>query len=143
MNIVGPDSVGLLEGLKKSAADLDVADWVIFHGAVSIERLHEILSYTDVFVSASEYEGFGISAVEAMAAGTPCVLNKIESFQKLSQGNEFVRVVDFKNIQQASEALLHFLGTSQDEYYKMSDSARTFAQKFDWESVAQAVEENY
>ena len=51
------------------AAHLDSR--VTFTGHV--ENVHEYLHASDLFVSCSESEGFGLSLVEAMAAGLPCV----------------------------------------------------------------------
>jgi glycosyltransferase involved in cell wall biosynthesis/O-antigen/teichoic acid export membrane protein len=52
-----------------SSAHLDGR--VTFAGHV--ENVHEYLQACDLFVSCSESEGFGLSLVEAMAAGLPCV----------------------------------------------------------------------
>jgi glycosyltransferase involved in cell wall biosynthesis/O-antigen/teichoic acid export membrane protein len=51
------------------AAQLDSR--VTFTGHV--ENVHEYLQASDLFVSCSDSEGFGLTLVEAMAAGLPCV----------------------------------------------------------------------
>jgi glycosyltransferase involved in cell wall biosynthesis len=45
------------------------------HGLAPSARLAEIYSSADVFVFPSEYEGFGLPPLEAMACGTPVVVN--------------------------------------------------------------------
>jgi glycosyltransferase involved in cell wall biosynthesis len=45
------------------------------HGLASSVRLAEIYSSADVFVFPSEYEGFGLPPLEAMACGTPVVVS--------------------------------------------------------------------
>jgi len=45
------------------------------HGLTSNGRLAEIYSSADVFVFPSEYEGFGLPPLEAMACGTPVVVS--------------------------------------------------------------------
>lgn len=61
---------GELEGrLKEQAEALGLADRVLFVGAT--ERVEELLWAMDVFWFPSLFEGLGIAAVEAQAAGLP------------------------------------------------------------------------
>lgn len=59
----------LLGRLKEKAGELDVAESVIFYGPAS--RVERLLWAMDVFAFPSRFEGLGIAAVEAQAAGTP------------------------------------------------------------------------
>lgn len=73
-----PDSVLLLAGegedrpaLEEKARALGLGDAVIFYGATDhVERLYWAM---DVFAFPSRFEGLGIAAVEAQAAGLPVV----------------------------------------------------------------------
>lgn len=59
--------------LERFAARLGLGDAVRFPGSVSDAELAAYYASTDVFVCASEHEGFGIPLVEAMHAGLPVV----------------------------------------------------------------------
>lgn len=59
----------LLGRLKERAGELGVAESVIFYGPAS--RVERLLWAMDVFAFPSRFEGLGIAAVEAQAAGTP------------------------------------------------------------------------
>jgi glycosyltransferase involved in cell wall biosynthesis len=59
--------------LEKQAADLGVADSVTFAGFVSAEDKVAILSASDLYVSTSQHEGFGLVYLEGMAAGLPVI----------------------------------------------------------------------
>lgn len=59
----------LLGRLKEKAGELGVAESVIFYGPAS--RVERLLWAMDVFAFPSRFEGLGIAAVEAQAAGTP------------------------------------------------------------------------
>jgi alpha-1,3-mannosyltransferase len=83
LRIVGPDRSDLVGGLKQLAANLGVGDAVTFTGAVPEDQLALEYRQAKLFVSASRHEGFGISAVEAMAAGTPVLLKDIPAFRAL------------------------------------------------------------
>lgn len=59
----------LLGRLKEKAGELGVAESVIFYGPAS--RVERLLWAMDVFAFPSRFEGLGIAAVEAQAAGMP------------------------------------------------------------------------
>lgn len=63
-----------LEALKNLARDLGIAERVVFGGYISDEELPDYYRMADVFALSSRYEPFGMTAVEAMACGTPTVI---------------------------------------------------------------------
>ncbi|MEM9398697.1 MAG: glycosyltransferase [Verrucomicrobiota bacterium] len=63
----------ILTELKTLVRDLNIEDKVIFSGYVSDEDLPDFYRAADVFVLSSRYEPFGMTAIEAMASGTPTV----------------------------------------------------------------------
>jgi alpha-1,3-mannosyltransferase len=65
LKIIGPDSRNLLNQLQQLTIKLGVENNVIFKGKVSENELVELYSTANIFISASEYEGFGIAVVEA------------------------------------------------------------------------------
>lgn len=143
LNIVGPDWKGLQKDLEFLAQSKEISDLVHFKGSVSDEELIGLYSESAVFVSASEYEGFGLSAVEAMSSGTLCVLNRISSFEKLLENKSFGRIVDFHNIDQTSKEVLSFLDITEEKYTEFSDAAREYSKNFGWEGVSAQFEEVY
>ena len=66
-------SSAYLNSLRMLAKHLGVQDRVLFAGRVSAEELLRCYRLADVFVSASEHEGFGVPLAEAMASGLPIV----------------------------------------------------------------------
>jgi glycosyltransferase involved in cell wall biosynthesis len=63
----------LRPALEKLAADLGVADRVVFTGFVSQAEKYDRLSQADIFILPSLWEGFGITYLEAMACGLPVI----------------------------------------------------------------------
>ena len=61
--------------MKELARTVGVLDNVVFLG--NILDVNKELEKADIFCIPSNYEGFGISAVEAMATGLPCVASNI------------------------------------------------------------------
>jgi mannosylfructose-phosphate synthase len=64
----------LLDELKAQAERLGLADRIAFSGFVADADLADYYRAADVFVLSSRYEPFGMTAIEAMACGTPTVV---------------------------------------------------------------------
>jgi len=64
----------ILAELKQQVAGLKLEDRVCFEGFVPDESLADYYRAADLFVLSSRYEPFGMTAVEAMASGTPTVV---------------------------------------------------------------------
>ncbi len=63
-----------LEQLRQIATELNLTDRVIFHDYIEDDELPDYYRLADVFALSSRYEPFGMTAVEAMACGTPAVI---------------------------------------------------------------------
>jgi glycosyltransferase involved in cell wall biosynthesis len=63
----------LVDGLERQAARLGLDSRVRFMGHVTEHAKFEILSSADLYVSASQHEGFGLVFLEALACGLPIV----------------------------------------------------------------------
>jgi mannosylfructose-phosphate synthase len=64
----------LIDGLHHLAAKLGIADRVVFKDYISDDELADYYRAADVFALSSRYEPFGMTAIEAMACGTPAVV---------------------------------------------------------------------
>jgi len=68
------EEVRRVKELKKLAQDLEIADRVIIRNYIPDGDLENHYRMADVFALSSRYEPFGMTAVEAMACGTPTVI---------------------------------------------------------------------
>lgn len=59
--------------LKHKAKALEISNQVEFFGYIDEVKKNEIVSLSDIFVSTSEHEGFGLVFLEAMAYGVPVI----------------------------------------------------------------------
>jgi len=64
----------ILDELKEQVARLKLEDRVLFEGFIPDELLADYYRAADLFVLSSRYEPFGMTAIEAMASGTPTVV---------------------------------------------------------------------
>jgi glycosyltransferase involved in cell wall biosynthesis len=65
----GPDA----GAIRAAAADAGLSARVHLTGQVTEERKYQALGVADIFVSASQHEGFGLVFLEAMACGLPVI----------------------------------------------------------------------
>lgn len=137
--VVGPDWEGLLGGLQNQAQALGLADAVTFTGAIPLERLREELAAARLFVSASEYEAFGISTVEAMASGTVPVVNQIDAFADIIEAGITGFLTDYAQPRTAAAALAAALELPDEQLAALGDRARTSAARYDWPEVAARI----
>jgi mannosylfructose-phosphate synthase len=68
------DEQAQIAELKSLAAELGLAGRVLFHDYIPDDELPDYYRAADVFALSSRYEPFGMTAVEAMACGTPTVI---------------------------------------------------------------------
>jgi mannosylfructose-phosphate synthase len=64
----------LICALRSLAAELEIADRVVFKDFISDDELADYYRAADVFALSSRYEPFGMTAIEAMACGTPTIV---------------------------------------------------------------------
>lgn len=69
-----PAEDAVLRGCRELASELGVSSRVTFSGFVPDSEMADLYRAADVFVLSSRYEPFGMTAVEAMACGTPVVV---------------------------------------------------------------------
>ena len=133
--LVGCDFEGIADQLRALAIAQGVAEAVTFAGQVSDSVLADWLARAHLFVSASEYEGFGISVLEAMSTGTVPVVNALLSFQAFIQDGSNGFLTDFARPGHAAQTLIHALQADPDDLAVCGQRARQTAARYAWENV--------
>ncbi len=77
-----------LDGIKRQATEMKVADRVQFWGA--IDWVPDFLDRLDIYVQSSRWEGFGLSAVEAMASGLPTIASNVPGLANIIDAPELL-----------------------------------------------------
>ena len=107
---------------------------VVAPGFVSIEELAALYRGAEALVLPSLEEGFGLPAVEAMAAGTPVIAADIPSLREITGGH--ATFVDPRSI----DSIAHALRNPAGEHV---EAARARAREFTWTRCAQLTREAY
>jgi len=113
--------------------DLNIEKDVKFLGYVEGEELKELLRKANIFVMPSLYEGFGMSVLEAMAVGTPCLVSKIETLEEIAdQAVEFIDPFDIEGMASKMKNLL----LDQFRRKELSQKGKVRAKQFSWKECA-------
>jgi len=110
---------------------------VINTGWVDEEDMPYLYSAADVYLHPSEYEGFGLPVLEAMACGTPIVARDVASIPEIV-GDCFDLVSHDASPDEFAEAVSHRISMNQPV-----EKAVTRSRQFSWEKTARKTAEVY
>lgn len=124
--VVGDGS--LLPGMKDHASAMGVADKVEWAGRQAQEKLSTYYDRIDVFWMPSRSEGFGLSALEAMARGCPVVASRVGGLPELVTDNCGLLCAsdDINSLAVQTCTLLQ----NEEEYVRLSQGALKRAREF-------------
>ena len=141
--ICGKDFDGLLPGLQELVRRMDLHTAVRFEPYLDEAALHAELAQRGVYVTASEHEGFGLSLVEALAAGLIVVCRDIAPINSFFRNREAGCLLRFDGTPADVEALCEVLGSAATQASAMSEAARAAAVPHDWDVVAPLFVNHY
>ncbi len=127
----------MAEELSRS---LDVCDDVRFVGKQ--EQMEDILAIADLFLLTSEYESFGLAALEAMAAGVPVVSTNAGGLNEIMIQGKTGFMADIGDISSMSSFALDILRNA-DDLMKFKANASEHARKFDISNIVPIYEKLY
>ncbi len=133
------DERGQIAALKQLAGELGIAEKVLFRDFIPDDELPDYYRAADVFALSSRYEPFGMTAIEAMACGTPTVITTEGGlWEQVTWGLEAL-YANPNDTEAFGHAILEIL-----QYSQVSDQlARFGSQKarshFTWTGVSQQI----
>jgi glycosyltransferase involved in cell wall biosynthesis len=137
--IAGPDEGGHLQEVRARAAELGIADRVIFTGLMQGEEKVRLLHTADLFVLPSFSEGLPMGVLEALACGVPVVATRESNVGDLmSDGAGWECSAAVESI---AEALGQALAATESERAERgSTGRRTIEARYGWPSVVKELE---
>jgi glycosyltransferase involved in cell wall biosynthesis len=97
----GPDD----SKLRAQASDNELNNSVTFYGEADWERAMQLIAIMDMVVVPSRFEGFGLTAAEAMAAGKPVVASDVFGLKEVVIHNETGFLVPVENAELLKDLL--------------------------------------
>ena len=127
--------------VEKMCRDLRLCDSVMFLGKQL--SIVELLSLANVYLCTSETESFGLSALEAMACGTPVVSSNTGGVPEVITDGEEGFLLTPGDVEGMAEKVVTLL-RNKEMHTEMSRTARqTAVEAFDRESVVNQYEALY
>jgi D-inositol-3-phosphate glycosyltransferase len=125
--------------LKALAHELAVNDHVDFVGAKDQSKLALYYSAASVVVMPSDYESFGMVALEAMASGTPVIASAVGGLAYLVKDGETGYLVPSREPEVLAATIVKYLKLSAAGKIRMRKAALALAGRYTWVEVADSL----
>ena len=125
------------EGLCR---DLGLCDDMRFVGKQ--EQMEEILAIADLFLLTSEYESFGLAALEAMAAGVPVISSNAGGLPEINIDGETGFLGNVGDVAGMSKKAIQLL-SDEEELKRFKENALAQAKNFDIHNIVPKYEALY
>jgi alpha-1,3-mannosyltransferase len=135
--IAGADRTYPAVDLGDAARREGVADRVDIRSYVDESELASLYARASAFVFLSEYEGFGLTPLEALSAGVPPVVLDTPVAREIYGGAAYY-IDPADDVQQAARALKVLL-TRPDEAARQISAAGPVLARYSWEAAASAT----
>lgn len=127
-----------LVNLMQLAETLGVADVVDFLGAREQDMLPDYYAASTAVIMPSDYESFGMVALEAMASGTPVIASQVGGLAYLVRDNETGYLVPSREPHTLA-ARIHALITQPEEQERLGRNAAKLAQQYAWPRITERL----
>jgi N-acetyl-alpha-D-glucosaminyl L-malate synthase BshA len=125
---------------EQLSRELDVCDNIRFVGKQ--EQMEDILAIADLFLLTSEYESFGLAALEAMAAGVPVISTNAGGLPEIMRQGYNGYMGDVGDVATMSRHAIDML-RDNDRLQQFKSNASAHARDFDIQNIVPRYEKLY
>lgn len=133
------DEMVRLQALRE---ELGIGDVVTFLGAQDQDILPYYYSAAEMVVMPSDYESFGMVALEAMACGTPVIASDVGGLAYLVRHGRTGYRVPARDADALADKIVRLL-TDESLRRRMGQRAACWAEEYAWPRIADRIEEVY
>jgi alpha-1,3-mannosyltransferase len=143
LDVVGFESDWSRERLNHEIAQRSLEAHVQIHVGLDSDAVAGLIGHSSLFVSASEYEGFGIALIEALSAGLLPVVHANDAYRAFASRRGFIHTTDFCAPAEAAATITRAFAEIEESTGTVRDAAIGLAGQFAWPRVAQSYFETY
>ncbi len=125
-----------LSVLNNLVADLGIKKSVTFYGRVEEKEKVKLLAKSWAAIQPSQMEGWGLTVIEANAAGTPVIASRVNGLQDSVVDGRTGMLVSSGSVTQFANAMVALIEDNQLRF-NLSQDARIWAKNFDWSKSAE------
>lgn len=125
---------------ERLSRELGICDDMRFVGKQ--EQIEEILAISDLFLLTSDYESFGLAALEAMAAGVPVISTNAGGLPEINIHGKTGFLSNVGNVSEMAAFAIDLL-QHDDVLQQFKENARSQADKFDIHNIVPQYEKLY
>ena len=131
-----------LEELKKSIEELDLGSHVEFLDSLSQSKIKELLNRSKLLLHTSQYETFGLVAIEANSMGVPVLTSNKGSLVEIIEDN--INGFLSENLVESSvNTFVHDLLYDESYFQDIMNNCIEKSLKYDWQNTANSIEKLY
>ena len=127
----------------KIVSDFKLDDSIVFKNVLPYNEVFKHMSKWKIFILSSEYEGFGLVIVEAMASGTPVIASKVGAVPEIITDNEtgiLFKPMDYGDL---ADKIIKLID-DRESRRKISDNAKKYiVQKFEMSRMIKELDDIY
>jgi len=127
----------------KLVAEHGLQDRVAFTGRLSVDELVKRYSVSEIAVTASVYEGFGLPCAEAMSCGTPVIATRAGALPEIIGSDGAGILVPPADPAALAEAIKRLLGDESLRQSMGKAARKRIEESFSWEVAAKKTVEVY
>ena len=135
--IIGNDWDNNQTRLIEQIHELDLDSTVFIYTGLNDAAIRDQLTDVSFIISASEYEGFGMTLVEGMAAGLLPVASRITSFERIVSHSGVGLLVDFHNPASAALTIHAYAESCRTDFSALREQAMAAAGRYGWAGTAE------
>jgi glycogen(starch) synthase len=137
---LNPHDRAAMEGM---ARDLNVAGQVDFLGRVDDAHLVNLFRAADVYVTPTRYEGFGLTLLEAMAAGCPVLASDIPVVSEVVEHGQNGWLVPYDDVDALAGGIIRLLDDPELRRALAAGGEHLLHERFDPARLIERIEAVY
>ncbi len=133
LTVCGSNREGILEKLLSYAKDHELGPYIDFVDTPSDPLLLTKIAENSVYVTGSEYEGFGLTVIEALSAGLPVICRNIDPLNRFITPGANGVLLSFDGSPEDFARLDDFISQVPSAHALLANKSKESAQQHSWQ----------